>query len=295
MHDARTSSWGALLALLGALFSFPLSDTCLAAEPAPVTEGFLGVTTQDLTAPLREALGMKDEAGVLVNSVVPGSPAEQAGVEVGDVLLLLNEKELESPRGLRTAVSSLSAGETAELFLLRNSKKHTLRVEIGARPEEPAGAGRVAIGRSAYLGLQLYDPNADLASYFAVREGTGVLVLEVEEESPASEAGFLSGDLILAVGGEPTGTAESVRRALADRDPGETVEIERLRKGNAERVAVTLGEKPLLPWAGKTWKPFARFDREAARGFGETLERQVERLEKEMERLKKEIERMKHK
>lgn len=295
MENTRLSSGAALYAILAALISLQLSGTSLAADPGPEGDGFLGVITQDLTPPLREALGMKDEAGVLVNSVVPGSPAEQAGVRVGDVLLRLDGKELGSSRGLREAVSSLSVGDTAELSLLRNSKKHTLRVEIGARPEAPARAGRFAIGRSAYLGLQLHDPDADLASYFGIREGAGVLVLEIDEASPASEAGFRSGDVILAVGGEPTGTAEAVQRAVAARDPGETVEFERLRKGNAERVSVTLGEKPLLPWAARAWKPFARFDREAARGLGEKIERQVERLEKEMEKLKKEIERMKNK
>ncbi|MFH1681317.1 MAG: PDZ domain-containing protein [Candidatus Eisenbacteria bacterium] len=274
----------------GAIFLSLIVPAAWAGESVP--HGFLGVTTQELTAPLREALDLDEEAGVLVNRVAPGSPAERSEIRVGDVLTRLNGKDLESPRALGEAVSAMKPGDRARVTLLRNGKKRTVRVEVGSRPERGSVAARVSIGGGAYLGVKLHDPDAELAPYFSIREGEGVLVLEAEEESPASGAGIRSGDIILAIDGEPTGKSLDLVQAIAKHDPGDRVEVEILREGNEERIPVALGEKSLLPWAGKGLKPFVRFDRERSGDFEMRIRRQLEKLEDELERLKREMERL---
>ncbi len=136
MRRTRPFGWLVCLALLAMNAVIP-SAKAHAAEGA-----WLGVSTQELTSSLREGLDYEGD-GVLVTSVIAGSPADQAGVRKGDILLSFNSRTLTSPEQLRTLVTEARPGREVALGIVRDGERRTLSAELATRetdelsPEAP--------------------------------------------------------------------------------------------------------------------------------------------------------------
>jgi len=127
-------------------------------------------------------------------------------------------------------------------------------------PPLPPRPPHVEIQRlsGGYLGVQTYPLNDQLAEYFGVPEGQGVLVLEVVENSPAEAAGLRAGDVILSVGDTEIDSPRDLRRAIRHMDPESTVSIKVSRKGEIRTLDATLGDaKDMSEWMGP-WGDHAR-------------------------------------
>jgi Do/DeqQ family serine protease len=98
-----------------------------------VTRGWLGVGVQPLTPELAKSFGVSGE-GVLVNQVMPKSPAEAAGLKVGDLILSVDGKAIKDPRELQRVISEVDIGRSVELNILRQKEKHVLKAQIGEMP-----------------------------------------------------------------------------------------------------------------------------------------------------------------
>jgi len=98
-----------------------------------VTRGWLGVGVQPLTPELAKSFGVSG-AGVLVNQVMPKSPAEAAGLKVGDLLLSIDGKAIKDPRELQRIIADVDIGKSVELNILRQKEKHVLKAQIGEMP-----------------------------------------------------------------------------------------------------------------------------------------------------------------
>jgi serine protease Do len=122
-----------------------------------VRRGWLGVGIQDLSEELAEKFGVKNRRGVLVSQVFEGSPAEKAGLKVGDVVLALNDRRVEQTRELSRAVAALAPGSRASLKILRKGRRWTIRVKLAERePSEDMATGRVEKETGeTFLGLTL--------------------------------------------------------------------------------------------------------------------------------------------
>jgi serine protease Do len=266
-------------------------------EPPPTGDesGFLGVSVQDLTPSLREVLGLEEETGVLINQVVEESPAEEAGIQVGDVLIRLNDKKLDAPQTLSQLVGDLRPGDRASVDLIRKGKKRSVDVTIGARPVREKSVALVRTGGAgeAYLGVQLHDSGEALASYFHVPAGGGVLVLSVEKGSPAEEAGVRGGDVILSFAGTPTGTSSELARAVREHRAGEEAALRLMRQGEEKEIRVKLAVRPPPARMETPWSNFKQFGHESMRDLDRGFKKQMDRLEREMENLKEEIEHLK--
>lgn len=168
-----------------------------------VRRGLLGVTITDVTPEVAAALDVDMVEGALVTSVMADSAAEEAGIEVSDVIVQINDEAIRSGRELRNAVGLMRRGEEASLRLYRNGEAMELAAIIGG----PSGGtvtgsdGRPALS-SSFRGAQLRSLQSDEASFV----DEGVLVVEVEGRSPAAAAGLQAGDVITAVN----------RRSVAD-------------------------------------------------------------------------------
>ena len=226
----------------------------------------------------------KGTVGVLVTDVVDESPAEAAELTKGDVIVEIDGKSIESPDDAIAKVRSLAPGDMVKLVVLRDGKREVIAAELGERGqyEKAEEAGKMKRVQRTYdieiededqgipeagryhrikmprvekiiddlglgggrIGIRLQGMSADLASYFGVAEGEGVLVIEVEEDSPAREAGLLAGDVITKLDGDagaaccPSRLAKEIR----SREPGDKVELTLKRKGETRRVDVTVGE-----------------------------------------------------
>jgi serine protease Do len=160
-----------------------------------VSYGWLGVKVQDLNQELAEYFGLPDQKGALVAKVLKGGPAEKAGMKEGDVIRKFNGQEVENTADLVNKVAHTEAGKTVEIEIIRDKKPLTLKVKIGKRPltltEETAG------GEYSWRGITVSDLTLDVRKKFGIEEeGKGVVVIAVEEESPAWNAGIKVGDII---------------------------------------------------------------------------------------------------
>jgi Do/DeqQ family serine protease len=106
-----------------------------------VTRGWLGVSIQPLDPALAETFGLQSVAGAVITGVVPGSPAEAAGVQRGDVLLSFAGKSVRGVRELQLLVASAPIGKGVPLVILRDGRRLTLSVVISPRDERRAAGG----------------------------------------------------------------------------------------------------------------------------------------------------------
>jgi len=169
-----------------------------------VTRGWLGVVIQHITPELTEALDLADDKGALVSKVAPDGPAEKAGVEHGDVIVEFDGQAIDDWNELPRVVAATPVGKKVEVTLIRDGKRKTVRVEVGALEEEsvlaeakPGGGG--STDAAAEFGLRVQDLTPEIAEQLGVDEAAGVLITAVEPGSPAEEAGLRRGDLVVEV------------------------------------------------------------------------------------------------
>ena len=115
------------------------SSITLAADKSDDDPGYLGVLLQDLQPSMVKALQMDDKSGVLISEIVEDSPAESAGLEDGDVILVFNGRETENSKDLTRAVRKANAGDKVEVVVLRGGKKKTIKVVLGKREDDAFG------------------------------------------------------------------------------------------------------------------------------------------------------------
>jgi serine protease Do len=178
-----------------------------------VSRGWLGVFIQEVTQELAESFGMDKPMGALVARVMEDSPAEKAGIRVGDVILSFDGRPVRTSASLPPMVGATAVGRKVPVRVNRNGKEITLRVLLGELPEEDSRAETESPAEQAktgVLGLEVVEPTAELRSALDLPEG-GVLVREVGE-GPARQAGVRAGDVITMLDGKPV---ESVRQFKA--------------------------------------------------------------------------------
>ena len=169
---------------------------------------YLGIGIQEITAQRAKALKLGEEAGVEVTRVAPDSPADKAGLRVGDVVLQYNGMKVEGLEQLSRLVRETPVGREVKLDIFRNGAPLTLMARVGQHPALPGMSDgfsfhmpdvpRTIQGlRSPMLGVEAESIDGQLAQFFGVNEG--VLVRTVMKGSPAEKAGIKAGDVILRV------------------------------------------------------------------------------------------------
>ena len=206
-------------------------------EHGSVERGLLGVNIQDLTPDLAAALGIESNAGALVSKVQPGSAAERAGIEEGDVIIGINGGAVEDASDLRNAVGLLRVGETANLALVRGNEFIALDAVVATRPGVAAASGATVApmtGGAEYAGARFgpIAPDAPLAG-----EVEGVQVIEVAPNSKAWIEGLRPGDIVTEVNRDPVASPEQFMRALDAAGDKRNV-LFRIRRGDGAFYAV---------------------------------------------------------
>ncbi len=185
-------------------------------EHGEVRRGQLGVLVQDLTPELAQAFNLKDRQGAVVAQVLPGSPAEKAGVRTGDIVLAVNGRAVHSANALRNAIGMTRRGATVALDILRDGRALKINVKIEAierqraSTDQPAQAGPTSRRLS---GVELGEIERDhpLAGI-----EQGVQVYSVQAGSPAARAGLREGDIILSIDRKRVRSVKEAEAALKD-------------------------------------------------------------------------------
>jgi serine protease Do len=181
-----------------------------------VTRGYLGVMIQDVTPALAKEFKLKDSAGALVGDVVPKGPADKAGLKDGDVVVEYNGKKVTDSRRLRLAVGATKPGTTVPVKLLRDGSSKSLEVTVQALPGSEQLAKNKApadTDNGTLNGVGVSDLEQQAREQLKVPDNVkGVVVTEVQPDSPAAEAGLKQGDVIQEINRQPVKTAEEAVR-----------------------------------------------------------------------------------
>ncbi|MDW8343594.1 MAG: DegQ family serine endoprotease [Verrucomicrobiae bacterium] len=181
-----------------------------------VVRGFLGVIIQDVTDELAEQFKLPEPRGALVAQVNKDSPAEKAGLQPGDVILRYRDRPVQDTRELRNAVAATAPGTRAELVIWRDGQERKIAVTVGRlTPETTTAGGPAQPGSIERWGFTAQPLTAELAEEFGYKDQTGLLITEVQPDSPAAAAELQRGDLILEVNRQPVTSVAELREALA--------------------------------------------------------------------------------
>ncbi|MCC5877542.1 MAG: Do family serine endopeptidase [Candidatus Sumerlaeia bacterium] len=197
-----------------------------------VRRGRLGILIDSLTPDLAQSFGYPNGVqGVLVNDVMEGTPAEEAGLRPGDIISRYNGEQMDNPNLLRLRVASTRPGNKADLEYFRDGTFHTVTMEIAEMEDNVMLAG---LGRDSRLdlGMGVEEPNAQLRQRFSLpQEIRGVVVTSVETGGIASRSGLRVGDLIVSVGGSEVTNTREFREAVSGADLESGVRLQIIREG----------------------------------------------------------------
>jgi serine protease Do len=240
------SAFRSMLPILLVLVLVPSAAGQTREESAP--RGWLGVNLSSSGLP--ELIPVRDEigtdageekgapSGALVVGVVRDSPADDAGLRSGDLVVQVDGVPVASATELIAAVQRHEPAHWAEFTLLRQGEERQVQVRLGERPED---VERAEV-KEASAGVLLIAVPRQLREYWGGDEDQGVLLGAVDEVGPGWSAGLRPGDLVLRVNGHPVGRVSPLRRVFRLGGIGNTIELEVSRQGALFSTEVTLEE-----------------------------------------------------
>jgi serine protease Do len=206
-----------------------------------VRRGEIGVHAQTITPALARGLGLEHTWGVVLGDVYPGGPADEAGLQIGDVVLSLDGKPMENGRQLDVNIYGKLVGGEVTIEYLRGGKKASARVGVVERPNDPGRFEQMVTPENNLverLGILVLDLTPRIASMLPPqRKGDGVVVAAQSIEGPAWRDGFREGDVIYAVNGRAVTDVDALRDTVDDILPGDAVVVQIQRGRRLQYVA----------------------------------------------------------
>jgi serine protease Do len=254
----NTSGWGSALQLP----PDRSSDFLYSAQ------GYLGVDFREIEADHVTALRLKDAHGAEITMVDHDAPAGKAGLRVHDVVLQLDGQPFENVDQLRKRLHEIPSGHTVSLLVSRDGSAINVSVQlcdravlqqsfvpVPSRTQQSAGgesflgpskaAGPAFLGtvipKGLYVGADVNPVRTQLADYFGVRSGTGLLVESVDDQSPAARAGMKAGDVIVKVESEQMTTRNDWQKAL-HKHRGQVVQVTVMRNKQEQVLTMNVGK-----------------------------------------------------
>lgn len=209
-----------------------------------VVRGWLGVLVQDVTRDLAESFGMKNPGGAAAARILPDSPAQRAGFEVGDVIVEFDGKDVANSSSLPPLVGVTKIGKEVAVKVIRQGKPKMLKVTIGELPtdeevKQSSSATEPDGNMEKRLGVAVADlGQAQIDSLESGRKG-GVVVQRVKE-GPAQKAGVRSGDILLSLNGKTIENVAQFKRLVADLPTGKALPLLVQRRSDPIWMAVKI-------------------------------------------------------
>jgi serine protease Do len=227
-------------------FAIPIEQAAQVAN-ALIKEGrvrypYVGVrigSLEDLPPELRQRLGSNaPREGAFVSAVVPGAPAEKAGLREGDIIVAIGKQPVKDASGLIEATASHGIGRKVSIEYWREGERRTTEVTIG---ELDTDREPVAGAEPTRIGVALTTVTDEIAPSLGLPPGTrGAVVTEVQPDGPAARAGLEAGDVIVEIDGKAVGSAEDVVRSI--REGGRKQRLLKVRSAEGTRlVPITPG------------------------------------------------------
>ena len=181
-----------------------------------VERSYIGITMnrEGMTSDLAESFGLDKNAGVLVTDVEPDSPADKAGLKQGDIIIKLNGKEILSNETFRNTVSLMTPGTKINLTIFRDGKEKEITVEVGSLSKSKFATEISEAGKK--LGVKVAQMDSDAARKFNVKGDKGVVIVEIDPDGPAADAGIEPGMIILKVNRTDVNTIAEFNQAMEE-------------------------------------------------------------------------------
>lgn len=238
----------------------------------------LGVSIADVNADKARELKLPGEYGALVKEVEPDTPAAKAGLEANDVILEFDGERVRSAAELRRLIGDTPPGRSVAVKVSRGGQTRDLSVKLEAASSEEmfpeVEIPRVEIpeihmpdfnleffGAGPRLGISAQELTPQLAQYFGVAQGKGVLVEEVESGSAAEKAGLKAGDCIVRVGETKVESVEDLHHAMGERSSEKReVSLTIVRDRHEQTLKVGLEPSPRMMRRRMAGNEFLDFD-----------------------------------
>lgn len=184
-------------------------------DSGQVSRGYLGVMIQDVTEEIREAMGLKEAKGVLVNDVVAGGPAAKSALQRGDVIIKVGDTEVNDTHALQKSVANLKPGTSVSLEIIRDKKSMKLSLKLGAlgQDKETKGKKEEDGAKTDKLGMIVG----------MSQDGSAVQIQDLDEESLAASSGIAPGDIIRRINGTAISNLDQYKKVVSGLKSGQTV------------------------------------------------------------------------
>ena len=209
-------------------------------DSGSVTRGYLGVGIQDVTRDIADGVGLKSAKGAIISTIAEDGPAGPAGIKSGDIVTAVDGTPIDDALGLSRTIASKAPDSTVELTIWRDGAETKLSVKLGkldeaavAQNDQTAPAPQAPVPGETSVGLTLV-PNSD--------GNGGLLIQDIDQQSPAADKGLAVGDAILEVNNTTVNTVEEFEAAIqAVKDKGlNTALVKASRDGNPRFVGLPL-------------------------------------------------------
>ncbi|OGQ12608.1 MAG: hypothetical protein A2026_08030 [Deltaproteobacteria bacterium RBG_19FT_COMBO_46_12] len=198
-----------------------------------VVRPWLGISAQDLTPEMAEQFQVKEKEGVLVSQVHQGTGAEKAGLASGDIIKSVDDKAIKNVNELVKEIQKKKVGQKVKLSTVRDGKPITIEVTTSAMPDKLEAAKEKEIEEK--LGAQIQELTPQLAARYRISSEIkrGVVVIGLEDGSPADELGLQEGDVILEINRKKIETIKDFEKSIKDLNLEKGIVFRLHRRGNS--------------------------------------------------------------
>lgn len=181
-----------------------------------IVRPWTGISGQAVTSDVAASLGLAKSSGLLVNDLHRASPAQKAGLKVGDVILSINGREVEDPAAFSYRIATLPIGSDVAVSVHRAGQTQVLRFKVIAPPEVPERDETTLKGRHPLTGIRIANLSPAVSSEYGIQGiESGVVVIGPSPDDGRASLGLRRGDVILGVNGKETPMVQDVVRALS--------------------------------------------------------------------------------
>jgi len=259
---------------------------CVAATAVQAGDVYLGITMSPITSSMARALQLDEDEGVLIDEVVAESPADEAGLQAGDVIVAIEGRTINGSKGLAKAIHRYDPGDEVTITVVRSGDRRDLSATLGEKKKkgytvwsDNEGDTNVHVWTSdddektIIHGGQVYRFPGDGESNIVISgfgmsdrgflgivpgsagDREGVLVEELVDDAPAGEAGLREGDVIVALDDESIEDGDELHEFLSETEPGQTVAVSVMREGKMRTYEIELAEAPNKLKLSDVWVP----------------------------------------
>lgn len=184
-------------------------------DSGKVTRGYLGVRFQPLTADLAKSFGLESEKGALIASVEKDTPAENAGLKAGDVILEFDGKQINDGSELPRYVAATPVDKKVRIVIFRDGAKQDVSLVVGKLIDKDGDAGPDSSKESDKIGVTVEEIRKDLADRLGIRDSKGLVITEVKPGSAAEEVGVTAGSIVIEINGHRPETLKAYNSLVA--------------------------------------------------------------------------------